>query len=138
MILFQEQFFDTREVGTDYSIDPFYFARIGRPTGSSSSGSGSSGGGASSAEVEALKQEINRLKNTINTQNITITNLQTTVNSQGDNITNITTNINEIADRVETIEESPVGGVHMQLTQAEYDALSDEEKMKDIEYFVSG
>lgn len=137
MILFQEQFFDTREVGTDYSIDPFYFARIGRPTGNSG-GSGSSGGGASSAEVEALKQEINRLKNTINTQNTTITNLQTIVNNQGDNITNITTNINEITDRVETIEETPATGMHVELTQAEYDALSDEDKMKDIEYFVSG
>lgn len=129
VILFQEQFFDLQDHGSDNVVDPCYFARISRPSGNG--GSSSDSGGASSAEVQALRQEINNLKNTINVQNTTINNLQQIINSQ-----DIT--INNLSERVDNVEEAPSGGQHRELTQEEYNALSAEDKAADIEYFIYG
>ena len=85
------------------------------------------GGAATVEEVEQLNEKVETITNII-------VNLQTYNENNTTTINALQQTINLQAEKITALENKVV---HKELTRAQYEALSNEEKMADIEYFVS-
>ncbi len=88
----------------------------------------------SATAITEIETEITNIQGDITTLNTTLSELAEVVETISTAITTIQTTITDLTERIEALEAKRP---HIHLTPAEYDALSEEEKMKDIEYFVS-
>lgn len=102
----------------DDTLDPAYFAKMPRKA---------SGGTGSSYDDSELREMIRVLQVTINEMQTVINNTQTTINEMQTTINNMQIEIDELKAKQ----------VHTELTAAEYESLSEEDKLKDMEYFVT-